>query len=109
MMTDDKSGMTTDRLRKEIDEGQAGDKVAFSDPAAAPLGTDAEAGGHSPTPEEISMAAAHEVTRPTDSSHDKPERTIPQLQGSRISGAGPMVLIAAAVLLAVLAAAFFLS
>ena len=33
------------RLRDRIDRGVTGDKVAFSDPAAAPLGTDAEAAG----------------------------------------------------------------
>ncbi|NDV49313.1 MULTISPECIES: hypothetical protein [unclassified Salipiger] len=40
-----------DRLRQRIDHGETGDKVNFSDPAAAPLGTDAEAGaGPSATP-----------------------------------------------------------
>ena len=34
-----------ERRRSGIDEGQTGDKVAFPDPAAAPLPTDAEAGG----------------------------------------------------------------
>lgn len=33
------------RLRADIDSGRTGDKVAASDPAAVPLGTDAEAGG----------------------------------------------------------------
>ena len=33
------------QLRDRIDRGGAGDKVAFSDPAAAPLGTDDEAAG----------------------------------------------------------------
>ena len=36
---------TSDRLRKEIDSGRTKDKVDHSDPAAAPLGTDDEAGG----------------------------------------------------------------
>jgi hypothetical protein len=34
-----------DPQRKTIDAGRTGDKVPFPDPAAAPLGTDAEAGG----------------------------------------------------------------
>lgn len=34
-----------ERLRADIDAGKTGDKVAFPDPAAAPLATDAEAGG----------------------------------------------------------------
>ncbi|MBV9783455.1 MAG: hypothetical protein JO264_06510 [Acidisphaera sp.] len=32
------------RLRDAIDRGRTGDKVKADDPAAAPLGTDAEAG-----------------------------------------------------------------
>jgi hypothetical protein len=36
-----------DRLRNATDSGRTGDKVPFPDPAAAPLGTDAEAGGSS--------------------------------------------------------------
>ena len=37
--------VTGEQLRTEIDAGETGDKVAFPDPATAPLGTDAEAGG----------------------------------------------------------------
>lgn len=44
----------TDALRHDIDTGRTGDKVDFVDPAAAPLGTDAEAGGTSPTARELS-------------------------------------------------------
>jgi hypothetical protein len=36
------------RLRDRIDRGETGSKVPASDPAAAPLGTDAEAGGSPP-------------------------------------------------------------
>jgi hypothetical protein len=39
--------VTGEQLRADIDAGRTGDKVAFPDPAVAPLGTDAEAGGHS--------------------------------------------------------------
>ena len=46
-----------DQLRYAIDHGAAGDKVDFPDPAAAPLGTDAEAGGFPPTAEELKLAA----------------------------------------------------
>lgn len=38
------------RLRAAIDRGETGDKVAFPDPAAAPLGTDDEAAGTSSLP-----------------------------------------------------------
>lgn len=34
-----------ERLRDDIDRGRTGDKVAWPDPAAAPLGTDDEAAG----------------------------------------------------------------
>ncbi|MBV9064756.1 MAG: hypothetical protein JO004_03170 [Methylobacteriaceae bacterium] len=45
-MTQDKtSGATAAQLRRDIDSGKTGDKVAASDPSAAPLGTDEEAGG----------------------------------------------------------------
>lgn len=43
----------TSQLRAAIDAGAAKDKVAYPDPAAAPLGTDAEAGGFPPKPSEI--------------------------------------------------------
>lgn len=39
--------VTGEQLRADIDAGRTGDKVAFADPAAAPLETDAEAGGDS--------------------------------------------------------------
>lgn len=39
--------VTGEQLRADIDAGRTGDKVAFPDPAAAPLETDAEAGGNS--------------------------------------------------------------
>lgn len=44
-----------DQMRAEIDSGRTGEKVPFPDPAAAPLGTDAEAGGHPPQPAEVAM------------------------------------------------------
>jgi hypothetical protein len=49
--TDKGRGAAADRLRADIDSGRTGDKVAFPDPSAAPLGTDEEAGGMT-TPEE---------------------------------------------------------
>lgn len=45
-----------EQLRSSIDRGAMGDKVAFPDPAAAPLGADAEAGGAAPTPAEAELA-----------------------------------------------------
>jgi len=58
---------TIDRLRHDIDHGKTGEKVDFPDPAAAPLGTDAEAGGHPPKPAEIALdraAQAKSVVQP---------------------------------------------
>lgn len=52
---------TASALRHGIDRGEASDKVAFPDPAAAPLGTDDEAAGFPPTREQVRMAAAAEL------------------------------------------------
>jgi hypothetical protein len=48
---------TTDQLRQGIDSGLTGEKVSMPDPAAAPLATDAEAGGVPPTTKERTLAA----------------------------------------------------
>lgn len=40
--------LTADALRHSLDRGRGGDKTDFSDPAAAPLGTDDEAAGFRP-------------------------------------------------------------
>jgi hypothetical protein len=61
MSEQDRDPKTADRLRKDIDRGRAGDKTDYPDPAAAPLGTDAEAGGHPPTDEELRIARAAEI------------------------------------------------
>ncbi len=60
----DSEPTTTDALRHRIDTGQTGSKVAASDPALSPLGTDAEAGGVSPTKAEIKLAARQEMAGP---------------------------------------------
>ncbi|MGX4771126.1 hypothetical protein ACWAUC_15180 [Bradyrhizobium guangdongense] len=57
---------TTEQLRIAIDQGYAGDKVDASDPAAAPLGTDDEAGGTSDTPAQVRLAAAQELRATAD-------------------------------------------
>jgi hypothetical protein len=51
----------TEDLRRTTDEGGAGDKVRFPDPAAAPLGADDEAAGRPATPDRVALAAGHEV------------------------------------------------
>jgi len=52
-----KTPSTVDQLRHNIDSGQTGEKVDYPDLAAAPLGTDAEAGGVPPTKAEIALDA----------------------------------------------------
>jgi hypothetical protein len=52
-----------ERLRHAIDTGKARDKAPIPDPAAAPLGTDEEAGGTPPTPEQVAAAAQHEMAQ----------------------------------------------
>lgn len=53
------------QLRHAIDAGRTGDKVAFFDPAASPLGTDDEAAGHAATPEQVATALRQELNRST--------------------------------------------
>ena len=61
-------------LRRDIDRGKTGDKTDFPDPAAAPLGTDAEAGGNAPASEEVRRARDEETKRPDEekASRDRP-------------------------------------
>ena len=56
----DTSIETTEQLRIAIDQGWGG-KVDATDPAAAPLGTDDEAGGASNSAAQVRLAAAHEI------------------------------------------------
>lgn len=50
---------TTEQLRIAIDQGHG--KVDATDPAAAPLGTDDEAGGSPNTAAQVRLAASHEI------------------------------------------------
>jgi hypothetical protein len=67
---------TTEQLRIAIDQGYAGDKVEAGDPAAAPLGTDDEAGGTPNSRAQVRLAAADEV------------RARPDKERQRTSGIG---------------------
>ncbi len=69
---DGKEKRYADELRHKIDSGETGDKVRVTDPAAAPLGTDAEAGGFPPTTEEVEMAIKAE-TKPISHEAQSPE------------------------------------
>lgn len=51
------------RLKDSIDRGLTGDKVAWPDPSAAPLGTDEEAAGAPSSPAAAAIALALETGR----------------------------------------------
>lgn len=53
-------GATTAQLKADIDSGRTGDKNAAFDPALSPLGTDDEAAGTPPQPDQISLARHQE-------------------------------------------------
>lgn len=72
---------STSRLRSAIDSGATHDKVAFPDPAAAPLGTDAEAGGVAPTQAETEQAMAAEAATPHPAATGPKARTLPLVLG----------------------------
>lgn len=59
----DRRPPTVEQLRDDIDSGRTGDKIAFPDPAAAPLGADDEAAGSPPTSDQIEEARRHERGR----------------------------------------------
>lgn len=72
---------TTDQLRRDIDEGRTGEKVAEPDPAAAPLGCDDEAAGRPADAETLAELRAFERAkaprrRPAvaDPGRDRPTR-----------------------------------
>jgi hypothetical protein len=53
-------GSTTAQLKGDIDSGRTGDKNEVFDPGLSPLGTDDEAAGFSPTPENVDLARRQE-------------------------------------------------
>lgn len=108
---------TTDQLRDDIDHGQGGDKKGFPDPAAAPLGTDAEAAGAPPTPRERDMAyraeianrpdgpSASDAQRPIAASHANGQKGPERVDNDALADepAGPSVLIFIGIIAAVVA------
>jgi hypothetical protein len=81
VVTDERSGGSERRhaeeLRWAIDHGRAGDKVDYPDPAAAPLGTDDEAGGAAPSSAAVRQAMAAELSRGNESATGDRMRAIP--------------------------------
>jgi len=61
---------TVDKLRADIDAGRTRDKVAWSDPAAAPLGADEEAAGTPVSRERVELARSNEIGAPPKSNED---------------------------------------
>ncbi len=70
-----------DQLRAAIDSGKTGDKVAFPDPAAAPLGTDAEAGGAPPASDELNQAFTAELGMAEQPEPAREGRALPMVIG----------------------------
>lgn len=91
---------TTARLRHDIDRGTGGDKVAHPDPAAAPLGTDDEAAGRSPSAERVARAQDQQNWQcgPTD-----PNRSAHRATAKPPSGKQILLVITALVLVAAVA------
>lgn len=58
-----RAGATAEQLRADIDSGRTRDKVAHSDPAAAPLGTDEEASGIRIDPDLVAQSRRAEAVR----------------------------------------------
>ena len=61
------SASNVDQLRDDIDRGRTGDKADWSDPAAAPLGTDDEAAGTPPRAKAVRVARRRERATPVKS------------------------------------------
>lgn len=73
-----RAGANPAQLKGDIDSGRTGDKIGGFDPAAAPLGTDAEAGGAATDPVLASATRAQErAGRP---SSGKTNAATPELQ-----------------------------
>jgi hypothetical protein len=58
---------TIAQLRNDIDAGRTGDKTAWPDPAAVPLGVDEEAAGTPPSSDAVTHAHDEEISRPATS------------------------------------------
>ena len=66
------------QARAQIDRGETGDKLAAPDPAAAPLGTDAEAGGATTEAKDIARSARLQMgSTPSDTATQAPRPSAP--------------------------------
>lgn len=78
----ERGGAVADDLRARIDAGQTADKVNYPDPAAVPLGTDAEAAGTPTDAAAMRRAAAKETAR-TPLAEDRPDPRRMQAETAR--------------------------
>ncbi|WP_051242668.1 hypothetical protein [Stappia stellulata] len=84
------------RQHEQRDHAAAGRQTGGADPAAVPLGTDAEAAGHPPTPQEAAVAIDGENPRAPEADRKRgPE----ELQGARLA---PRTALAAALAIVLL-------
>ncbi len=104
-MADDlRASPTTAELKGDIDSGRTGDKVGGVDPAAAPLGTDAEAAGTPAAGGEVAVARRQERTAKPSANRNAAE---PELApDGRMNQSAPVIIgvvlgMAAAILLGV--------
>jgi hypothetical protein len=91
---------TSDRLRADIDRGRTGDKVPMSDPAAAPLGTDDEAAGASPSRGRMAQAYRTEAAKAGRRTDEHAARTLKPSYGVLVAICALVVAMVAALLLA---------
>ena len=86
-------------LRCMIDSGKTFDKVRFSDPAAAPLGTDDEAGGFPPSAAQVSEAIRLETMPLANAAARSPghedvwQRIVPLLVYAVLAGAAGLLVL----------------
>ncbi len=66
---------TAAQLRGDIDRGRTADKAAGLDPAAAPMETDAEAGGTPPSADVVEQARALENRGAAAANANDPSKT----------------------------------
>ena len=92
---------TIDQLRDDIDRGRTGDKVNFSDPAAAPLGTDEEAAGTPLDATVVAMVRDRELAKAPDRLRDEAQSSDESEYPGR--GVVPVVLAIIAAMFAVVA------
>ena len=81
---------TLAQLKRDIEGGGTGDKVAMFDPAASPLGTDAEAAGAPPTPELVAATRAAERSQQPSPEHPA-DRTEGENSKARWRGAAALL------------------